>query len=316
VYSFGMAKAKHTSKQKKPAKTKPAAAKAAPKKTAAPTKLAAVEQPQPLAPEPTAATVSSFSFRRLQNWNGWLAAVHAVQGIAVLLLGASHTSPVTTSYLTPDPIATKIAGHPVLVTATKHVFDVNVVLVVALFFFLSALAHAVVATVYRPQYEADLKRGINKARWIEYALSASTMMIAIGFLSGITDLATFIAIFALDVVMNLMGLAMEVYNQGKPRPNWLAYGVGTFAGIVPWIVFALYVFGANAYGSGRVPGFVYWIYASIFACFSAFAVNMYLQYKRKGRWADYLYGERVYMVLSLVAKTALAWQVFAGVLRP
>jgi len=50
--------------------------------------------------------------------------------------------------------------------------------------------------------------------------------------------------------------------------------------------------------------------------FGGFAVNMYLQYKKKGRWADYLYGERLYMILSLVAKTALAWQIFAGSLRP
>ena len=40
------------------------------------------------------------------------------------------------------------------------------------------------------------------------------------------------------------------------------------------------------------------------------------QYRRVGRWRDYLYGERVYMLLSLVAKSLLAWQVFAGTLQP
>jgi hypothetical protein len=35
-----------------------------------------------------------------------------------------------------------------------------------------------------------------------------------------------------------------------------------------------------------------------------------------GKWADYLYGERVYIVLSLGAKTLLAWQIFAGTLAP
>jgi hypothetical protein len=54
----------------------------------------------------------------------------------------------------------------------------------------------------------------------------------------------------------------------------------------------------------------------MFIFFSSFAVNMYLQYKKKGAWANYLYGERAYMILSLVAKTVLAWQVFAGALRP
>ena len=43
-------------------------------------------------------------------------------------------------------------------------------------------------------------------------------------------------------------------------------------------------------------------------------MNQALQYKRVGRWRDYRYGERWYSWLSLVAKSLLAWQVFANVL--
>jgi len=40
-------------------------------------------------------------------------------------------------------------------------------------------------------------------------------------------------------------------------------------------------------------------------------------YKRKvGPCKDYLFGERVYIILILLAKTALAWQIFAGTLAP
>jgi hypothetical protein len=42
---------------------------------------------------------------------------------------------------------------------------------------------------------------------------------------------------------------------------------------------------------------------------------MFLQYKQASRWKDYLYGENGYIVLGIVARTALAWQVFAGTLR-
>jgi hypothetical protein len=41
---------------------------------------------------------------------------------------------------------------------------------------------------------------------------------------------------------------------------------------------------------------------------------MVLQYKQVGRWRDYLFGEKAYIVLSLTAKTALAWQIFAKTL--
>jgi hypothetical protein len=39
-----------------------------------------------------------------------------------------------------------------------------------------------------------------------------------------------------------------------------------------------------------------------------------LQYRRIGRWVHYLAGERTYVWLSLIAKSALAWQIFANVL--
>jgi hypothetical protein len=59
---------------------------------------------------------------------------------------------------------------------------------------------------------------------------------------------------------------------------------------------------------------VYGIFVSLFVLFNCFAVTQWLQYRAKGRWADYLHGERTYIVLSLVAKSLLAWQIFANVL--
>jgi hypothetical protein len=61
---------------------------------------------------------------------------------------------------------------------------------------------------------------------------------------------------------------------------------------------------------------VYGIIISLFVFFNTFAINQVLQYRQVGKWRDYLYGERVYITLSLVAKTALAWQVFSGAIIP
>jgi hypothetical protein len=141
-------------------------------------------------------------------------------------------------------------------------------------------------------------------------------MVAIAMLVGIYDLALLIAIFALVAIMNLLGLVMEAHNQTTERTNWLSYLIGCLAGIVPWVVVGLSLWGSAAYGNGDIPAFVYWIYVSIFIFFNAFAINMFLQYKGVGKWKDYMYGERMYIVLSLVAKSALAWQVFFGTLRP
>ncbi len=52
------------------------------------------------------------------------------------------------------------------------------------------------------------------------------------------------------------------------------------------------------------------IVTSLFVFFMSFGLNQWLQYRQIGRWANYANGEKVYLVLSLVAKTALASQIF------
>jgi hypothetical protein len=63
-----------------------------------------------------------------------------------------------------------------------------------------------------------------------------------------------------------------------------------------------------------MPKFVYGIFVSIFIFFNLFALNQYLQYRKKGRWANYVYGEKMYLWLSLIAKSALAWQLYGNTL--
>ncbi|QQS19878.1 heliorhodopsin HeR [Candidatus Saccharibacteria bacterium] len=251
-------------------------------------------------------TITTKSLKQLNIAAGFL---HLAQGLAVLLLSKSFAIPVSGNYLSFDK-----ASESLLPTTTT-LFDVQLPWLIAFFFFLSALFHFVIATVYNKTYTADLKLGLNKLRWVEYSLSASVMMVAISMLVGIYDFSSLLMIFGLTAIMNLLGLVMEVHNQTTKRTNWLSFNLGTLAGLIPWIVVAFYMWLGAANGSAA-PTFVYWIFVSIFIFFSCFAGNMILQYKKVGLWRDYIYGERAYIVLSLVAKSLLAWQVFAGTLRP
>ena len=72
----------------------------------------------------------------------------------------------------------------------------------------------------------------------------------------------------------------------------------------------------NILGAPTVPGFVYAIVIVEVVLFFSFGLNQWLQYREVGRWADYAYGEKVYLVLSLVAKSLLAWLIFGGSLAP
>ena len=246
---------------------------------------------------------------KLRKLNLIAAGLHFAQGIVVLLISKSFSVQITGTYLKFD----KATQH--LNPATKTLFNVQLSWLIVAFFFISAFFHLFIATVYNGRYNRNLKLGINKARWIEYSLSASIMMVAIGLLVGIYDASSLLMIFALISIMNLMGLVMEVHNQTTQKTNWLSYFIGCWAGLVPWLVVAGYL-ALGAHMGSKAPTFVYWIFVSIFIFFSCFAINMVLQYKKVGPWKDYLYGERVYIILSLVAKSLLAWQVFAGTLRP
>jgi len=142
------------------------------------------------------------------------------------------------------------------------------------------------------------------------------MIVLIAMLCGLYDFAALLMAFGLIAVMNLCGLLMELHNQVTVRTNWAAFVVGCIALIIPWAAIAFYFFGSLATAEGSIPTFVYAILPTLFVFFSCFAVNMVLQYKKIGPWRDYLFGEKIYILLSLVAKSALAWQVFAGTLRP
>lgn len=246
---------------------------------------------------------------KLIRYNVIAGFLHLAQAIAILILSKDFLLQITGNFLKFNPASQNLEP------ASTGLFEVSLPLLVAAFFFLSSIAHFSIVTFYRKRYIKLLAKGINKARWIEYSISASIMMVAVSLLVGVYDLMSLVMIFSLASVMNLMGLVMEVHNQTTSKTNWLSYWIGCFAGAIPWVVIAFYMWLGADQGS-KAPDFVYWIFVSIFVFFNCFAINMVLQYKKVGSWKNYLYGEFVYIVLSLVAKSLLAWQVFAGTLRP
>lgn len=244
-------------------------------------------------------------FSRLRIFNAFMGCLHVIQGILMLILSNDFTLPLTYSHPVFDAVSQTIS--PV----SETFFNLRIGPIVALFLFMSALAHFLLASVLYNWYVKKLKKHINPARWYEYSFSASLMIFIIAMLVTIYDIGTLLALFTLTAVMNLMGLMMEIHNQTTKETNWTPYTIGCISGFVPWLVIFIPLVTAES-----VPDFVIAIFITIAVFFNLFAVNMFLQYKKIGKWSDYLYGEKMYIVLSLIAKSALAWQVFAGTLRP
>jgi hypothetical protein len=243
--------------------------------------------------------------RTLRVSNAAAAVLHAAQAVAVIVLATDFALPVTASYLQGPP------GTPP--QGPTSLFDISTGYAVAGFLALSALAHLIVCTAWWRRYLADMARHRNAARWVEYSFSASLMIVVIAQLVGIADITALLAIFGVNAAMILFGWLQENYEEPGSH-GWLPFTFGCIAGIVPWVCIAVYVLAPGSESSASPPGFVYAIMVSLFLFFNVFALNQWLQYRAKGRWRDYLFGEKAYILLSLTAKSALAWQVFAGTL--
>ncbi len=241
----------------------------------------------------------------LRRLNLIAAVFFAAQVVVILVVAKPASLPVIGSYLTDAP------GRGQYGMST--LFDLRIDVMVAIFLGLAAMDHFAVGSFARRWYESNIVRGVNPARWWEYSISASLMVVLIAMLSGVSDVIALLCLFAFNAAMIVFGLVMEKVNLDREEIDWSPFIWGCVFGAVPWIAIVIQFLLAGNEGSG-VPIFVYGIFVSLFVLFNGFAINMWLHYRGVGRWGDPLFAERSYIVLSFVAKTALAWQVYAGAL--
>ena len=153
-------------------------------------------------PETTAPALA-----RLRRLNLIAAVFFAAQVVVLLVLSKPAELPVIGSYLTNAP-GTGQYGSTTL-------FDLRIDLMVALFLGLAAVDHFAVGTFWRKRYESNVAKGINPARWAEYSISASLMIVLIAMLSGVSDAVALLMLFGVNASMILFGLVMERANLGR-----------------------------------------------------------------------------------------------------
>jgi hypothetical protein len=261
---------------------------------------------------------SPISFAYLKRFNIGAGILHFVQGIVMVALGLSkaYNLEIYTFYLkfniiSRNPFNIQIGPDPKILLTIGYIG-----VAAALFPLMSATAHFTIAFVKNKTYNDNLKKGMNPYRWYEYAFSSSLMIFLIASFAGVWELWSLVMIFVLNAMMIMFGYLMEKINQYTEKTDWSPFVLGCISGGAPWLAIYAYFIAAITSVSQNVPTFVYLIVSIYFILFMIFAVNMVLQYKGVGRWKDYLYGERMYIILSFVAKTLLAWLVFSGIFMP
>ena len=248
----------------------------------------------------TNGATSDRTYSRLRAFNLVAGVLHALQATALVLLSNDFALPVTATFMEGPPGE----APPEL----SEWFNIRIGLAVATFLYISAIAHFVISSpgVFG-WYRGQLERHRNYARWMEYSVSASLMIVLIAMLTGISDVVALLALFGVNASMILFGWLQEKY-EAPGSGGWLPFWFGCLAGAVPWIGIGIYIMSPT--NDAQAPGFVIGIFVSLFVFFNIFALNQVLQYRQTGKWRNYLFGEAAYIVLSLTAKSALAWQVF------
>jgi hypothetical protein len=246
--------------------------------------------------------------QQLQTFNRWAGLTHLIQAIALFsILNDQTTIPVITRFFTETPDGIR--------PESQTLFEFPIAFIGPIFLLLSAIAHLFISSPrYVRKYEINIENGINPARWWEYAISSSLMLVVLMMLGGLIEISSVVFIFTLNFIMNLMGLMMEKYNQLTEKTNWLAFNIGVLAGIVPWIMGGLYFWVSTNNIADSIPVYARFGFLLTFLFFNSFAINMWLQYKKIGKWKNYVYGEKAYIVLSLVSKSALGWIIVLGTL--
>ncbi|MFZ9273257.1 MAG: heliorhodopsin HeR, partial [Ilumatobacteraceae bacterium] len=235
---------------------------------------------------------------KLKRLNLIAGALHLASLLAILFLANDAKLPVNAIYLTEAP-GTGNFSDPI------NLFNLKIGYMVAAFLALSAFFHFLISSpAMFGKYTVGLKNHINVFRWVEYSLSSTIMIIVILQLNGTADYIALMGIAGVNVCMILFGWLQEKYTtpgDGDLLPFWF----GCIAGIVPWLATLVNILSPKGPAESTTPGFVYGIVISLFLLFNCFAIVQYKQYKAQGKWANYLRGERTYIILSLVAKSLL-----------
>lgn len=284
-------------------------------------------------------------YKNLRKWNLFMGILHFIQGLFMVFL--SKETLVDIQLWLPKIDITRRASA----LEPEKWYSVNLGYTISAFLFASAIAHFItILPNIHEWYLKNLKYKINLIRWYEYAISSSIMVYVIAIQTGMRDGLAILSLVGLNAAMNLFGAAMEMHNsalrqlsilkqEGKSdiemvttdldddknfKPNWSSFIYGCFAGILPWVVMGVYFFTTlNRLGNVEelpqrvkdVLNTVRFIFPALFIFFNLFAINMILQYKKVGPWKKYLFGEKAYIILSLVAKSFLAWFIWGGTLR-
>jgi hypothetical protein len=256
----------------------------------------------------------------LRRANVVFATVYAAQAAAIPLFGVPYHRPLNIFFITTDSLQAKLMHQPVSALAVHQLFAINIAWLLSAWFIVMAVLHLALATVSRKSFEDGLRQGVNPLRWFALAAVWALMLVSLGSFVGMDDLGSVLFVAGFAAFMGVCGYGMEAYARQPKRKQtaqWPYEWMAVLTGLAPLLIISLYIAATLIFGDGGVlPMYVYPLLVTLLVLIAAFGANRYLMRIKKAAWRDYAYGELWYMMLGLIISTAVAWQIFAAVLRP
>lgn len=238
--------------------------------------------------------------RRLRTWNYLVAAVHFSSFVALTIISYLNLATAKRVRLWTDydgATLSVIADYPLFATLLP-------------FPAITALFHLLAAWNVDSYYREVLVRGVNRLRWIEYAITNSLITVSLFGIVGAGDVYLFVAGILSNIAMQYFGYAHEEANHPlNRRPTLLPLLTGFLPFFAIWIPTLAY----HIADISAAPAFeVVAVFGSlVFALL--FVIPLLIRYRTRASKEVELqanYNEELfYIILSLTAKLFLDWTV-------
>ena len=185
-----------------------------------------------------------------------------------------------------------------------------VVLMIICLTFLTALFHFIVFALKKYYKSAIEETQNNYLRWIEYGITATTMVIVIGFSVGVKTTSTFVLASIMSVVLMALGFVNERCKNNKDKVANIVVSTMGFLLLLGFYSIFFYSYADVKQNISEIPNVVTPIVVLEFLLFSCFGIVQMLYLSDK---IDYSQDEFGFVVLSFVSKVLLSWMLFIGV---
>ena len=202
--------------------------------------------------------------------------------------------------------------HPdmdTMVSTSNVAWQAPIGVFIVLILLFGLIKHIAVATPkLNIAYNNALQKGVNKFKWIEHAVTYSLMFLIVGVLVGIQAFDTIIIMVLFSLAVSACGLFMEQVNQTREKHNFTPAIFGIVFNLIVWLIIITYMLLVQNPVSLNI--FDYIIIGTTFIGTNLIFVNLIQEYRQKGKYEEFLYGEQAHMILNIIIKSVFVITMF------